>query len=429
MLHRIFPMASVVLGLLNAYLIFHKFGITIDTDAYNISCLIVATASALSIMGTDQFVSFYGEVRSSKGEVLARRFYHSALSCSFAFGLLFSLILVGASSVVANIYVRSANTALSNLVASNLLILAPIVLLFPINGVMKQRLNLDGKIIAPYAISIIPQVFIFILLVCSGLTSGLVINHLIIAQTSAAVFVCFVNCFCLRRIERGIIKPNLDSDVFNMVSNSIKIKLAGMIHYIGVGIITSNILSGSSPGSYTIYSYVEKIVNSLVSVSQGLYLTKLTSEVAGMYQRIRNCSTAWDAVQSYRGKSLGFYLAGSLVLLFTTPIAIDIYSQHTKIAADHMSFMIMLFVAIVWRGIVIYESFVVVALTALRKELIFYFANIIFVLNYYWLSGLTSGLLDFNLSVYAVLLAGIASQLVSATTFEIYCRRSIQFNG
>ncbi len=429
MLHRIFPMASVVLGLLNSYIVFHKFGVTIETDAYNISCLIVASVSALSIMGTDQFINFYGEVRSSKGEILARRFYHSALFFSFAFGLLFSLILVGASGVVANIFVRSANAALSNLVISNLLIFWPIVLLFPINGVMKQRLNLEGKIIAPYAISIIPQVFIFILLVGSGFTSGLTINHLITAQTSAAAFVFFVNYVCLRGIERGIIKPNLDGDVFNMISNSIKIKLAGMIHYIGVGIITSNILSGSSPGSYTIYSYVEKIVNSLVSVSQGLYLTKLTSEVAGMYQKVENCSTPWDAVQSYRGRSFGFYLTGSLVLLFITPVAIGIYGQYMKIATDYMSFMIMLFVALVWRGIVIYESFVVVALTALRKELIFYFANIVFVLNYYWLSRLTSGLLDFNLSVYAVLLAGIASQLVSATTFEIYCRKNIRFNG
>lgn len=429
MLHRIFPMASVVLGLLNSYLTIYKFGVTIDTDAYNISILIVSSVSALSIMGTDQFINFYGEVRSSKGGVMAKRFYHSALFCSFVFGLLFSFILIGATSGVAKLFVRTENIALSDLVISNLLILVPIVLFFPIAGVMRQRLNFEGKIIAPYAISMIPQFLIFILLIGSMFVSGLTIHYLIIAQASAAAFVFFGNYICLRGIERGIINPNLDSDVFKMISNSIKIRLAGIIHYLGVGVITSNILSGSSPGSYTIYSYVEKIVNSLVSVSQGLHLTNLTREVAGIYQEVEVCSRPWNALRSYRRKSLGFYLAGSLVLLLIVPMAIYIYSRHMKIAIDYMSLTIMLVVALVWRAIVIYESFVVVVLAALRKELIFYFANIIFVLNFFCLTGFVSGLLDFGLSVYAVLLAGIVSQLVSATIFEIYCRRHIRFYG
>lgn len=402
---QIYASFPMIINFINMMIITAIFSVGFETDTYFLVMLVLGALNLFAITPFDQFLVFISKVNERERE----NYFSVCFYFSVIFSLIYFLILLFSTKYVFFIFTSDVIVSTAHKYAvTSLIFTLPTYLI-------KNYLIFIGKISLPYIVQSIGNlIFTFILL------SLYILEYKNISLILYSIFfytsiIFFISLFLIYPFLK---KTNLEwGTVRECVYYSSVLRTGGNIYTLSISAILSNYFSSLSDGMFSIYGYVDRIVNTAVVIIQGPMQAKFT---VNLYKFLgESSSILFSKFSEFRNE----YISSTLPLLsvfFGIPLFIFWILYFIYESSFLYNFCIMLTFFSIQKIITLFESVYVNTLNGFKNVKIFYFVNLIYAIILYII-------FYFNLDMINFLILFVLLSLLSLYLFKKKCLQYFVF--
>lgn len=376
-LYTILSFLQVVISFVNLFFLYQCFGKSNITAVYFITTTIIGSILLILITLTDQFVYHYLNIKLNS-DINANVFFNSTILISIIIGATFGFILYCQPFSILNIFAKDLSFIDKSLAVS--LIETSCFIIFTFSGclnLIQSKLNVDGKIILSYFMSLLP---LFFQLLAWLFLYFKYFDILFIFRAQSLGIIIAIIVFLISYWKEFNFRISFNKEILLMISDSVKIRTAHNVHNFFLNYIISNTLAGSNPLVtsifFTIKRLFEAIQQILVGPIQKTFPSLIRNGVESSILLIKNYfKTHIKSSYSYLFFSIFFALLCFLVL-FLSPFASFFEGHYTFLIFSTFCYILITFT--------IYQEIpFTLLIMSQSKSSVIYKSNILFLLQLY----------------------------------------------
>ena len=394
---------QIIFSILNSILLIKIFGVSAKSDAYLLSCSILAIIHLILILPVFQFIPFYNDLKV-KSLKKSHDFYNYLMLFSLLYGVILCLLFLFGINILVKIFTLHIDAERLILLKQLLSISIFGSAFYTINELNAQLLNAEMKFSLPYIISTIPNMCI--------VASQLYLIHihsqniilLAYAQAIALLLGAILGTLYITKTLIRFKPVFIYEGISKFIKNSVGMQLGNSIYHICFPIILNNFLVTMPKGFVSYFYYARKIIDIINSFTIGPSAKILRSRIAEYFAK--------KLLPEINKSIKSFNLWGAIIFIVAIIIAYYAQTPILKLINNHLTYTDLnmikqIFLSLTaWYYFMLIESpYVVINMTS-KKEWILIIVNSSFVIIF--ILGMLA--LHHKIGIYSVGISALVAQ-------------------
>lgn len=399
--YNILVIIQIIFGILNTTLLIKVFGVSIESDAFLLSCAILNVLQLILTMPVFQFLQFYNDLKIVSIEK-SREFYNYLLFFSLIYGIIACLIVYLFSGFIIKLFTF-------NIDSQRLLVLTKILnvsmlgaAFYTVSELNSQLLNAEMRFSLPYILSTIPNATMvcgFIYLIYNGS------NNIVLIATAQALALFLCALVGTVYISKTIIKykPVFSyAGISNFIKNSIGMQFGNSIYHIFFPVVLNNFLSALPQGFISYFYYARKIMDIINSFTIGPSGKILRSKMSKLFAEKKK-EELLKIGKKYILFGLPLIIVTSVIACFVQPYILKWINPDLTII--DLNTIKLIFLSLVpWYCFMLIEGPYVLVNTMSKKTKILISINSSFIFIFFLLMLFMSGIFGiYSIGLYATI--------------------------
>lgn len=404
----------MAVSLLNAVLLIKIFGISAQTDAYFICQAVIGALQMAQLLFVEQFMYFYNDLKV-KSAASAHDFYGFSLFVAAVSGLSLLVLAAAGATPILNLFAHGLDPERMQILRK-LFFMFSLTLAFNIAIFVNENLlNAEGHFSLPYIINILPSLFTLAALGYAWRYKDARVELLAGATVAASFAMCGTGLLLVKKTGIPLRLRTGHPAAKAFIRNSISMRFGHSIHNLLTPVITTNILSSLAAGFASQFSYAQKIIMILYSITTGPSIRILTSRISGLWSR-RDLAGIKSSMNEYVKIAMPLLSISVIISYFLIPEALTVIGARNLSPLDISEIQFIFLCLSAWYLILASEAIFTTINIASKNSLVFIKGNSSFSLIYFCVAFGLRG----RLGIYAIPAGLVTGQVVNLAYFS-YC--------